>query len=125
MCCAGGCCEVAIEGKPHCEYHAAKAAEREADRKARAKLGAPARIGSHLYKSAAWKRLRLFHLSRFPLCVECESVGLVVGATDVDHIKPHRGDRAIFFDQGNLQSLCKSCHSRKTAGETFHGRRSN
>ncbi|MCR8827199.1 HNH endonuclease [Photobacterium sp. TY 1-4] len=42
-------------------------------------------------------------------------------ATDVDHITPHKGDRRLFFDQSNWQSLCKSCHSRKTAREVFHG----
>ncbi|RJE87972.1 HNH endonuclease [Paracoccus onubensis] len=27
-----------------------------------------------------------------------------------DHRKPHRGDRALFFDRDNLQCLCKRCH---------------
>lgn len=35
-------------------------------------------------------------------------------ATDVDHIEPHRGDRLKFW-HGDLQSLCKACHGRKTA----------
>ena len=38
-------------------------------------------------------------------------------ATDVDHIVPHRGDARLLYDENNLQSLCKSCHSRKTATE--------
>jgi len=36
-------------------------------------------------------------------------------ATVVDHIKPHRGDMKLFWDRGNWQPLCGSCHSRKTA----------
>ncbi|WP_432443079.1 HNH endonuclease signature motif containing protein [Martelella lutilitoris] len=32
-------------------------------------------------------------------------------AAEVDHIQPHRGDRALFFSLGNLQTLCKFCHS--------------
>lgn len=27
-----------------------------------------------------------------------------------DHIEPHRGDPSLFFDLGNLQTLCKTCH---------------
>lgn len=40
--------------------------------------------------------------------------GLVEVATEVDHIEPHKGDKLKFW-QGALQSLCKACHSRKTA----------
>lgn len=28
----------------------------------------------------------------------------------VDHKLPHRGNSALFFDAGNLQSLAKKCH---------------
>lgn len=28
----------------------------------------------------------------------------------VDHITPHKGDSTLFWDSGNWQSLCKSCH---------------
>jgi 5-methylcytosine-specific restriction endonuclease McrA len=27
-----------------------------------------------------------------------------------DHIRPHRGEEAAFWDLGNLQCLCKACH---------------
>lgn len=30
----------------------------------------------------------------------------------VDHIKPHKGDRELFFDKRNLQSLTKRCHDK-------------
>nr|WP_246414712.1 HNH endonuclease signature motif containing protein [Yoonia ponticola] len=33
-------------------------------------------------------------------------------ATTVDHIKPHRGDKVLFWDKNNWQSLCTSCHNR-------------
>jgi 5-methylcytosine-specific restriction enzyme A len=38
----------------------------------------------------------------------------------VDHITPHKGDRQMFWDRSNWQSLCHRCHSRKTAREVFH-----
>jgi len=41
----------------------------------------------------------------------------VAPATVVDHIEPHKGDEELFYDINNLQSLCKSCHDRKTAKE--------
>jgi 5-methylcytosine-specific restriction endonuclease McrA len=41
----------------------------------------------------------------------------------VDHIKPHRGDRALFWDRRNWQALASSpCHSqRKQAQERRAG----
>lgn len=44
-------------------------------------------------------------------CVYCARLGLTVVATVVDHIKPHRGDQELFWDENNWQSLCSSCHS--------------
>jgi 5-methylcytosine-specific restriction protein A len=41
----------------------------------------------------------------------------VTEATDVDHIKPHKGDMTLFWDRTNWQSLCGPCHSAKTAAE--------
>ena len=27
-----------------------------------------------------------------------------------DHIRPHRGSEALFWDRNNVQCLCKQCH---------------
>lgn len=67
------------------------------------------------YSTSRWQRLRERQLSQNPLCVTCLSVGVTEPATDVDHIRPHRGDPLLFWDAKNLQSLCKACHSEKTA----------
>lgn len=64
-----------------------------------------------------WQKARLTFLRNNPVCTRCASAGLVVVATDVDHIIPHKGDQTLFWDSGNWQSLCKSCHSKKTARE--------
>lgn len=76
-----------------------------------------------LYNSAEWKRLRLDQLTDHPLCAFCLAKGRITPATVADHVRPHRGDRALFFDPNNLQSLCDApglrCHSsRKQAIET-------
>ena len=44
------------------------------------------------------------------LCRFCERQGRVTPATVVDHIEPHKGDWALFWDRGNWQPLCKRCH---------------
>ena len=43
----------------------------------------------------------------------------------VDHVKPHRGDWALFIDPANHQSLCKHHHDQKTAREQAEERRKN
>ena len=71
-----------------------------------------------LYNSSRWKRLRLMQLRRNPLCSHCVEKGLLTPATDVDHIVPHNGNTSLMYDLDNLQSLCRPCHSRKTAEES-------
>lgn len=84
-------------------------------------------------EAAAWRRwyslkvwtedLRPGQLLREPFCRECARRGVRTWATDVDHIRDHKGDWALFTDRSNLQSLCHSCHSRKTMGELGKKRR--
>ena len=67
--------------------------------------------------------LRPQQLLRESFCRECAKRGVRTRATVVDHITPHRGDWAKFIDPANHQSLCKSCHDRKTALEMAEERR--
>lgn len=66
---------------------------------------------------ATWRRIRNAHLRCNPICADPYGlhVGITVLAVHVDHIISlrHGGSSA----SGNLQSLCASCHSRKTARE--------
>lgn len=62
----------------------------------------------------AWQKLRAAFLLENPLCVKCSERDLVEAATDVDHIIAHRGDDSLRLDASNLQSLCHSCHAKKT-----------
>lgn len=115
-----GCDELALAGQTRCEEHAPIRAAEQAARRQGAKAGS--RQWSHLYQSRFWKDGRKAHLAANPLCVDCLAVGLVVAATEVDHIVPHRGDLKLFRDRANWQSLCRASHSRKTAGETLHSK---
>lgn len=54
-------------------------------------------------------------LGRAPLCAACLAIGRITTATEVDHIMPLA--KGGSNDLTNLQSLCKRCHSRKTATE--------
>jgi hypothetical protein len=63
----------------------------------------------HWYDSARWQRIRARQLMDHPLCAMCLQQGLVVPATVVDHVEPHRGDWTKFV-LGPFQSLCKPCH---------------
>lgn len=67
--------------------------------------------------SYAWQRAREGFLRKHPLCVRHDSRGEVAAATVVDHIKPHKGDKDLFWDRSNWQALCKTCHDIKTATE--------
>lgn len=66
-----------------------------------------------------WQRLRLMVLRREPLCRTCAEQGIVTPATDVDHIIPKRDGGPDSFE--NLQPLCHSHHSQKTATEKSDG----
>lgn len=83
----------------------------------------------HLYNRSAWRRvLRPAHLVKEPLCRACMRRGIIndgsltsSGARQekpkrrrlvVDHVVPHRGDEALFFDPENLQTLCLDDHDQ-------------
>lgn len=60
-----------------------------------------------------WRKLRRMVLAENPLCVECQRIGRVTAAQEVDHIVPkHLGGPD---DWDNLQPLCRACHRAKTA----------
>lgn len=64
-----------------------------------------------------WQKARRRFLNANPLCVMCDRINVVTEATVVDHIRPHRGNQDIFWDQDNWQALCKRHHDQKTATE--------
>ena len=52
--------------------------------------------------------------NRKPVMSRCAEEGRATIATAVDHVEPHRGDPAKFWNVDNWQSLCAECHARKT-----------
>ncbi|MEL7513659.1 MAG: HNH endonuclease [Pseudomonadota bacterium] len=90
-----------------------------------------------LYKKADWLRLAEAHRLKEPLCRNCARRGFLNDGTrrsngapqrfkrlrtlQVDHIIPHKGDLALFYDPENLQSLCADCHARDKQREERKG----
>lgn len=65
-----------------------------------------------------WARYSAARLRRHPLCEcpDCQAGKVRVRiATVTDHKVPHKGDKALFWDRSNHQSMAKDCHDRKTA----------
>ena len=68
--------------------------------------------------STEWRRARTAALQRDRYrCVRCGRM-----AEEVDHIQPRAMGGAVYA-LSNLQSMCKSCHKRKTAQEAGQIRR--
>ena len=70
------------------------------------------------YKTARWQALRLKVFLRD--LFTCKRCGRIEGNTSLlvcDHIKPHRGDERLFWDEANLQTLCKPCHDKLKQAE--------
>jgi len=105
-----GCVAYATHGSAYCSQHAA--AHGRAFRSAEHRKEA-----ARLYRTGQWQALRRQQLTMKPLCAECLRAGKYTLASEVDHVIPHRNDLQLFFDPANLQSLCRSCHSSKTARE--------
>ncbi len=81
--------------------------------------GVPAGVlgPSKIYHSVRWRKLRRAFMSKHPLCVRCLHYGLVVTATDLDHVIAVAANKSLQWNTSNMQPLCKSCHSHKTTKE--------
>ncbi|WP_082416121.1 HNH endonuclease [Pseudomonas sp. NBRC 111127] len=108
-CKAQGCRALHRNASGYCDTHA-----EQVKRYAKEKPRESSTARGYGYK---WQQARAGFLAKHPLCIKCQARGLVVVATDVDHIEPHKGDMVVFWDRSNWQALCASCHSTKTAGE--------
>ncbi|HBA34848.1 MAG TPA: HNH endonuclease [Gammaproteobacteria bacterium] len=107
-CAHPGCGVLVLNGTRHCDKHK-QLTQQQVDQR----RGTAAQRG---YDSR-WRKARVGFLNKHPLCLICERSGRVTEATVVDHIKPHKGDKQLFWDRDNWQPLCKPCHDHKTATE--------
>lgn len=64
-------------------------------------------------KTARWQCLRWSVLVRDRFTCQRKGCGRIEADTSqlvADHIKAHKGDERLFWDEANLQCLCKPCH---------------
>ena len=69
--------------------------------------------------SAAWQKHRAWRLRVEPLCRPCRASGQITAGVEVDHIAPLATPEgwARRLDPTNTQSICRTHHAAKTAGE--------
>lgn len=90
-------------------------AEAEADR---------SRVRDRVHEWRAWYRTPRWQALRRKVLLRdgyvCRQTGVpLIGkypapdSPTVDHIKPHRGDPALFWDEANLQAVSKEWHDRE------------
>jgi len=77
-----------------------------------------AQLWRRWYKTARWQKLRMAVLVRDLFTCQWPGCGRIEADTSqlvADHVVPHRGDERLFWDDGNLQCLCKPCHDSAKA----------
>ncbi len=116
------CSQPSVRGSRYCQNHVTQNANADM-RRAQDKQ----RRAENPYRG--WYGLRIWHdlkkqfFNLNPLNAQCAFVEQRTGArcnqptTDVDHIVPHRGNWDLFTDLRNMQGLCHTHHSQKTARE--------
>lgn len=72
-------------------------------------------VTADLYRTPRWRRFRAWYLAEHPLCVGCGQVG-----SHVDHVERLTAfNLHTAFDPDAVQTLCASCHGKKTWGEVL------
>ena len=61
--------------------------------------------------NSAWDKASRGHRAKHPLCRYCALVGEVKAADLTDHLYPHRGDQAVFWNSAYWVSACNDCHN--------------
>lgn len=59
----------------------------------------------------AWDKASRIYRKANPLCLGCQAMGRIEPATVVDHVEPHKGNQAKFWDESNWQPACNWHHS--------------
>ncbi len=74
-----------------------------------------------LYNSTRWRKTSKAGLKAEPLCRKCAKEGRVKAGRLRDHIVPYN-EGGDFWDTDNHQTLCDSCHNKKSASESHKNR---
>lgn len=75
------------------------------------------------YHTREWKKKRTEILERDHYgCTMCRAKGKYTRADTVHHVKHLKDAPELALDDGNLMSLCASCHDEVHKGETRDGR---
>ena len=110
------CNDFALANKPYCLKHCR-------EKQSRFQRESKKDYTSNEMYNHRWKKLRRLILRSNPFCGECLKSGHHMPAIEVDHIIPHKGDKTNFYNEDNLKSLCKSCHSKKTMLEYHNAKK--
>lgn len=63
------------------------------------------------YRTARWRALRKAVLIRDSLtCQRCGHIEPDTSNLVANHKRPHRGDERLFWDERNVETVCKPCH---------------
>ena len=109
-CAYPGCPELVDAGHTYCEEHREK--ESRQRNKRYDKERSPA--SKKFYGGSRWRKVRNRYIKKNPLCEHCKEAGRTKLAHMVDHIIPIKINWEKRYDPDNLQSLCNSCHAKKT-----------
>lgn len=67
--------------------------------------------GRHWYKTREWKRVRLRVFARdHYTCKRCHRMHIDTSLLVAHHVSAHKGNEKRFWDEGNLETVCKECH---------------
>jgi len=116
-CAYKGCSNLVPPNERYCKEHK-NIADKEYNKTKR-----DTKTHKEVYNTRRWRKVRELALKRDGgLCQMCLAEGRIVKADVVDHIVEIK-DGGAAYDLDNLQSLCHSCHNKKTAQERkYRGR---
>jgi 5-methylcytosine-specific restriction protein A len=105
-------CRALLDKPGYCEKHRRP----QAARPSRPFEGA---VRSNYYGSSRWKALARQAVRDAPYCEACGASRADGAILEAHHRTPPRGNEELFFDRGNLQTLCRACHRVVTAREAL------
>jgi 5-methylcytosine-specific restriction protein A len=104
ICATAGCNVLIPQSETYCKAHIPEP---------RKPFETAVRYNTKLYNTTRWRSLRKQILKEQPVCQKCG----IDKNLEVHHITPPRGNEILFFNEGNLITVCTKCHKLITARE--------